>query len=308
MDIKAFNQAKMLLENRRSITLEKLDSAKEKFAQNQEYAQLTKDIKLNTLALSKALANNQDFSEFEKKDKLLNKQLAEFENKFLNIKNFAHCPTCCDTGFVDGKYCNCFISLYKQVLRQKSGIDSLPNFTFKDNKIAEIKCRQSKTLAKLYDSMEKYCEEFPNNNFKNILICGKVGVGKSCLLSCTINKLLDKGISAQYFSAFNLNSLFLKYHTTNVKERDYILTNLIETDVLLIDDLGTEPIIKNVSIEYLTLLLTERQNKHTIIATNLTDEEIQNKYGDRVFSRLTNKNISKLLYLDGDDLRHINKK
>ena len=109
-------------------------------------------------------------------------------------------------------------------------------------------------------------------------------------------------------TAFNLNSLFLKYHTTNVKERDYILTNLIETDVLLIDDLGTEPIIKNVSIEYLTLLLTERQNKHTIIATNLTDEEIQNKYGDRVFSRLTNKNMSKLLYLDGDDLRHINKK
>ena len=68
-----------------------------------------------------------------------------------------------------------------------------------------------------------------------------------------------------------------------------------------------EPNIKNVTIEYLIVLLSERVNKHTIIATNLSPIEIQNKYGDRVFSRLTNKETNKLLYLDGDDLRHIDK-
>ena len=155
--------------------------------------------------------------------------------------------------------------------------------------------------------MLKYCEEFPNNKFKNILLCGKVGVGKSCLLSSTLNKLLDNGVNAQYLTAFHLNSLFLKYHTTNIKEREHIFSNLLKAEVLIIDDLGIEPIIKNVTIEYLTVLLTERINKHTIIATNLSSNEIQDKYGDRVFSRLTNKDTTKLLYLDGDDLRHKNK-
>ena len=72
--------------------------------------------------------------------------------------------------------------------------------------------------------------------------------------------------------------------------------------------MGIEPTIKNVTIEYLTVLLSERAGKHTIIATNLSPLELQNKYGDRVFSRLTNKETNKLLYLEGDDLRHIENK
>lgn len=307
MDINSLNEAKKAIQLRREIALEKLAKAKEDFSSNEEYASIIKQIKLNTLNLSKALANNSDLSKYEKKDIILNKKLKEFEDKYLNPNNFFHCPICQDSGISNGKYCKCLIDAYKQILRNKSGINELPVFTFEDNKIANIDCKQSKPLNKLYDSMLKYCEEFPNNKFKNILLCGKVGVGKSCLLSSTLNKLLDNGVNAQYLTAFHLNSLFLKYHTTNIKEREHIFSNLLKAEVLIIDDLGIEPIIKNVTIEYLTVLLTERINKHTIIATNLSSNEIQDKYGDRVFSRLTNKDTTKLLYLDGDDLRHKNK-
>ena len=199
------------------------------------------------------------------------------------------------------------MTAYKQILRNKSGVNALPTFTFKDNKITNINCLQSTNLSKLYYSMQSYCNDFPANKYKNIMLCGKVGVGKSCLLSATLNELLDKGIDCIYLTAFHLNSLFLKYHTTNIKEREHILNNLINADVLIIDDLGIEPLIKNVTIEYLTVLLSERVNKHNIIATNLTFNEIQDKYGDRIFSRLTNQTNTKVLYLDGDDLRHINK-
>lgn len=307
MDIKSLNETKKIFAKRRAIALERCEKQKQILMQNEEYASLVKQIKLNTLALSRALANNDDCSEFEKIDKQLNKKLQDYESKNLNNAHLYNCPTCKDIGVVNGKYCDCFIKTYKQVLRNKSGINGLPVFTFKDNKISTIDCKQSKNLSTLYNSMYRYCNEFPNNKYKNIILCGKAGVGKSCLLSSALNELLDKGINAQYFTAFHLNSLFLKYHTTNINERNYIFENLLETEVLIIDDLGIEPTIKNVTIEYLTVLLSERVNKHTIIATNLSPMEMQNKYGDRVFSRITNKDTTKLLYLDGDDLRHISK-
>ena len=135
------------------------------------------------------------------------------------------------------------------------------------------------------------------------MLCGKVGIGKSCLLSAILNELLSKGVDAQYLTSYQLNSLLIKYHTTDLREREVIMEGLVETDVLIIDDLGTEPILKNVTIEYLTVLLNERINKHTIIATNLSLSEIQAKYGDRVFSRLINKQKTRIIYIDGNDLR-----
>lgn len=307
MDIKSIAEAKKIIAERRQISLEKIEQAKALCLQNEKYKELDRQIKLNTLAISRALAQGKDTKELEKNDKLLNSKLNKLQDKLLAGKSFYHCPICNDTGFVDGKYCSCLTDLYKQILRQKSGANELPLFTFADNKIADINCKQTKDLSTLYNSMQRYCDSFPNTSVKNILLCGKVGIGKSCLLSATLNSLLDKGVNCQYFSAFHLNSIFLKYHTTDIKEREHFFENLIGADVLIIDDLGTEPIIKNVSIEYLTTLLNERHNKHTIIATNLTLQELQNKYGDRVFSRITNKETTRLLYLDGDDLRHFNK-
>lgn len=307
MDTKSLNETKKIFEERRAIALERYEKQKQILMQNEEYSNMVMQLKLNTLKLSNVLANGKDCIEFEKLDIELNKKLQDYENKNINMESIYHCTICKDTGINHEKYCDCFVKTYKQVLRDKSGINRLPLFTFNDNKISTIKCKQSSTLSKLYTSMYKYCQEFPNNIYKNIFISGKVGVGKSCLLSSTLNELLDNGINAQYFTAFTINSLFLKYHTTNITERDYIFDNLLETELLIIDDLGIEPIIKNVTIEYFTLLLSERVNKHTIIATNLTPMELQDRYGDRVFSRLTNKDTTKLLYLDGDDLRHKNK-
>ncbi len=307
MDIKALNEAKKILEERKTHSLEKIENAKHTLMKNQQYSDLVKQIKLNTLQLSRAFATNSDCAELEKKDIQLNKKLQALEKEYLNATDFYHCPKCKDSGVINGKYCDCLMTAYKQILRNKSGVNALPTFTFKDNKITNINCLQSTNLSKLYYSMQSYCNDFPANKYKNIMLCGKVGVGKSCLLSATLNELLDKGIDCIYLTAFHLNSLFLKYHTTNIKEREHILNNLINADVLIIDDLGIEPLIKNVTIEYLTVLLSERVNKHNIIATNLTFNEIQDKYGDRIFSRLTNQTNTKVLYLDGDDLRHINK-
>ena len=99
--------------------------------------------------------------------------------------------------------------------------------------------------------------------------------------------------------------LFTSYHTTlDLSKTDY-LNSMLKSDCLLIDDLGTEPIKRNITLEYLYLILNERlnSNKKTIITTNLNLEEILSRYGERIFSRIANKKTSKCFQMQGNDLR-----
>jgi len=75
--------------------------------------------------------------------------------------------------------------------------------------------------------------------------------------------------------------------------------------VLLIDDLGTEPILKNVTKEYLYNLINIRQinNRATMISTNLSLDNILNRYDERIFSRLANKSLSTTIQLLSRDKR-----
>lgn len=75
--------------------------------------------------------------------------------------------------------------------------------------------------------------------------------------------------------------------------------------MLVIDDLGTEPMLKNVTVEYLLLVLEERQTRGraTVITTNLTGENILNRYGERIYSRLSHKQYSMMIEMKGNDLR-----
>ena len=82
---------------------------------------------------------------------------------------------------------------------------------------------------------------------------------------------------------------------------------LYETDLLLIDDLGTEPMIEGVTVEELFNILNERQNAGlcTVISTNLTLENLQVRYNERFISRLLNRQTCQSLHFDGIDIRQL---
>ena len=97
----------------------------------------------------------------------------------------------------------------------------------------------------------------------------------------------------------------LKYHTAPLDERSVYLDEVTEPDFLIIDDLGTENILKNVTCEYLLNMLSTRisNNRHTAFSTNLSVENICDKYGERFYSRLFNKTYTIAKIINGDDLR-----
>ena len=100
-----------------------------------------------------------------------------------------------------------------------------------------------------------------------------------------------------------MNAIFLKYHLAKTSDKMDIWEPLIDCDLLVLDDLGAENSISNVTANYLLNLLNEREDKTTCFTSNLTPEHLREKYGDRVFSRMSHKKRAMMCMLNGKDLR-----
>lgn len=210
------------------------------------------------------------------------------------------CTKCNDTGYVNGEMCSCLKHEINLILYEKSGLG-------KDKKCFE-KCDfnifddPSKT-KKIYDILKNWCDK--ENPYNNVLLIGKTGAGKTYIMECMANDLINKETLVYFTSAFELNENLLKYHTTFDETKGQYLSMLIEPNYLFVDDLGTEPILKNVTVEGIYNVLSERMrdNKKTVISTNLTPKQIQDYYGDRVFSRLLSQSTSLVINVENSDLR-----
>jgi DNA replication protein DnaC len=131
-----------------------------------------------------------------------------------------------------------------------------------------------------------------------------VGTGKSFLSICIAKEVLESGHSVLYFSAAALfDKLSMYSFDVRVKDELRSFTNDLYTcDLLIIDDLGTELTNQFISAQLFTCL-NERHlgRKSTVISTNLSLKEMQARYSDRVFSRITND--YELYKLTGSDIR-----
>ena len=148
---------------------------------------------------------------------------------------------------------------------------------------------------------EEYADGFPQTRFRNLLLTGAGGLGKTFLLNCIYARVMDRGLSAVRITAFRMFETMRQQHM-GAGEADGF-DSLISAPLLLIDDLGTEPMMRNITVEYLFMLLNERiiAKRHTVIATNLSMEQLKERYGERVYSRLMDH--SAVIQLTGKDLR-----
>jgi DNA replication protein DnaC len=114
-------------------------------------------------------------------------------------------------------------------------------------------------------------------------------------------RLITRGQQVLLISAYS----FLETARKSYFENDDRLEELIGTPVLMLDDLGSEPLLQNVTIEQLFNLINERQRRNlpTVISTNLNQEELRTRYTERIASRLTDKRNVQFLVLRGSDGR-----
>lgn len=221
------------------------------------------------------------------------------------LKPISTCAICRDTGVAEnGERCVCF---KKRVLEDKLSearlLDTNVSFeqfdlnVFNDKPLKNGKS-QKFMMKNAKRVTEKYANDFPVCS-SILLISGGIGLGKTYISKCIMRRVIERGYTAAFYTAYRLFSIF---HQHRLGE-DVDLDPIMEVPLLIIDDIGTEPMTKNVTREYFFDLLNERSNLHTIIVTNLIPDDIDVRYGERIYSRLMDKNFSCIVELEGDDIR-----
>lgn len=224
------------------------------------------------------------------------------------------CPDCKDTGYIETAEgikdkCHCFHRQEIAILYEQSNIQEMiarENFS-----TLSYEYYQGEDLSR-FEKCVKICRNFVQNfkqDYRNLFFYGTVGTGKSFLSGCIANELLQKGHSVIYFSSSGLFDTLARYSfETKTKETLYnFYKDLYNCDLVIIDDLGTE-VTNSFVTSQLFACLNERhlRKKATIISTNLSLEELRDRYSDRVFSRVTsNYTICKLT---GPDIRMYKKR
>lgn len=219
------------------------------------------------------------------------------------------CPDCRDTGYIDREKCHCLRQAEISLLYEQSGLQEiLANNNFS---LLSYEYHSGEDLLHFEKAVEN-CKNFIKNfdsDYHNLFFYGTVGTGKSFLSGCVAKELIERGHSVIYFGATGLFDLLSK-HSFDYKNREELRSayaDLYQCDLLIVDDLGTELTNQFVTSQ-LFALLNERHmgKKATVISTNLSLEELRNRYSDRIFSRITsNYEVCKL---SGQDIRMYKKR
>lgn len=215
-----------------------------------------------------------------------------------------HCSKCGDSGLSDGRICDCARTL---AVKSAGNTVELPVHSFDDIDYSMIEESAREDFTQQARRLVGFCEKFPHTNFKNLVLLGGTGTGKTYLAGCVAGEVLKKGAAVVFITAFEFVNRMLKYHTTFDDQKLSYLSPVLDCDLLIIDDLGTESIFKNVTLEYFYLVLNDRmlKSRHTLVTSNLSRTQLESRYGERIASRLFDKKLCFVRTLSGGDIRKI---
>ena len=227
------------------------------------------------------------------------------------------CPDCRDTGLVDGRKCHCFLQAQMKLLHAQSNLEDVlerENFkalSYEYYDDTEILPQLGITNAAYMRRVVAGCKEFVRGFDKkhdNLLFTGSTGVGKTFLTNCIARELMDDFHSVIYLTASDLFDVFSrnKFDYDNAEDMKDMYRFILDCDLLIIDDLGTE-LNNSFTSSQLFYCINERMNmsRSTIISTNLTLARLRDSYTDRVTSRIMSG--YRIIPLYGGDIRLLKK-
>lgn len=241
--------------------------------------------------------------------------LSRKKEEFLSEKGFPphylepvyECGDCKDTGYIDQKKCHCFENRITQLLYHQSNLSgSLEQENFHTLSYDYFSGPALQDYKKAVDISKDFVSSF-DENYRNLLFMGTVGTGKTFLSNCIAKALIDTSHSVIYFSAAELFDTFAKYVFGKDKDAlDHFYKDLYHCDLVIVDDLGTELGSSFVTSSFFSFL-NERQlmKKSTLITTNLDLKGLQDKYSDRICSRIIGN--FEICVLTGPDIRILKK-
>ncbi|MDO5435734.1 MAG: ATP-binding protein [Clostridia bacterium] len=222
------------------------------------------------------------------------------------------CAECRDTGYTGEQIreqCGCRVKRYGELMRaqmeqQETG-ESFETFDpelLPDEKLPKYGLSQREITLMIRDRCVRWCDAYPDTKYRNILLYGPTGTGKTFLMNAIAHRLRARGHEVVNVTAYRFLTIAREAWFSGMTEE---MEELLNAEVLCLDDVGTEPLMANVTVEQMFLLINERCNKGltTVMSTNLDTEKFRERYSERVASRVTDSRNSLVLQLTGCDLR-----
>ncbi len=223
------------------------------------------------------------------------------------------CPDCKDTGFIGEQRCHCFSQKMSSLLLAQSNLQGSSDSNhynqinldyYSDIPEAPDRLSPRRNMERIMDKCEHFLHTFRSRPGQNLLICGSTGVGKTYLSTYLGRRVLQQGCRVLYLTAqqFFDNLGDIKFRNDEGQSHTDVLSYILEQDLLIIDDLGTE--LNNAfTNSELFLCVNERalHCKSTIINTNLQLRQINAQYTERIFSRIMES--YQILNMYGRDIR-----
>ena len=223
---------------------------------------------------------------------------------YTEVKYF--CPDCSDSGYINGRtMCHCFREALVKATIASSGMGNLIEKQSFDNFSLETYSYDKAVLERMSYNLEaakKYATEFREKG-GNLLLVGTTGTGKTHISTAIAREVISQGFDVIYDSAQNI---IADFETDKFKSGYGPYTpkadKYLECDLLIMDDLGTE-FSSQFSTACIYNLLNTRQNKglSTIISTNLSARDLQERYEDRITSRIVGMDTRILQFVGKDN-------
>lgn len=210
------------------------------------------------------------------------------------------CPVCEDTGYTDGAPCACLRRLERKLAGASLSDNSpLTDSTFENFDLGYYppECREK--MRGIYEFCRRYAQTCERGS-EGILMLGNTGLGKTHLSLAIANEALRRGLNVIYGSAGNLLSKISREHFSSDAGKS--LEALLDCDLLILDDLGTE-FTSALTLSALYTIINDRllAGRPTVVSTNYTLEELRKHYDDRILSRLAGS--YRMLSFVGSDVR-----
>ena len=223
------------------------------------------------------------------------------------------CKSCGGSGWRGAVMCECLRELCRQEQKKElsqelgAGKESFDKFrldVYPDRIDPKLGVSPRAVMQRVYQSAVNYVKSFSVAS-ASLLFMGATGLGKTFLSGCIARAVADKGFSVCYVSAGKLFSDF-ETEKFRLKEDGALTQEYMQTDLLIIDDLGTEMTTQfTVSALYQVVNGRLLSGKPTIVSTNLPDGELETRYSAQIASRLLGAYT--LYQFCGSDIRLLKK-
>ncbi|MEE0858214.1 MAG: ATP-binding protein [Acutalibacteraceae bacterium] len=319
-DKKVYAEADSIIRERRNTALRNADIAKKNFFKKYPQAeQLEVELsytmtKITRVLLSGEINLNNALEEIKKENLSTQAKLNEIYRKAgideKKLEPDFYCKECEDKGNIDGKMCNCYKHLIKEIacnnLNKLSPFKLSTFDTFSLKYYSDIpkdgeEVSERERMGKYFEFCKNYADNFDESS-RNILMRGNTGLGKTHLSLAIARKVIENGFGVIYCSTPEILSKLEKERFGKKYSDEDSEDTLKKCDLLILDDLGSEfqtSYTKNIIYNIINFRLIHQ--KPTIISTNLEFDELENAYSKRLISRLMGEYV--IMNFVGTDIR-----